>query len=433
MTMQVPFINDNPQFPACTAGRTYKNRARSNIIILLAIVFLWSISGCRQATKEEVTPNSDIYYTCSMHPNVIAAKPGNCPICGMKLIAASKSQTQKPDEIQLSDAQISLGNIRVDTLRDSIVEDKTVLTATLTIDQQTTAANSTRIDGRIEKLYFKNSGDYVHKGDKLFDLYSEELNTGKQEYINALQNQRIAGNTLIDYSQLAQNAKNKLLLWGMSASDIRNLENKTAAGPLTSFYSAASGTITSLAVKEGDYVPEGTTIMELADLSTLWAEAQVYSSDFATMKSEGTAVVRVPDLNNLEIKGRIGFVNPEINPNTRINLVRITIPNPGNQLRPGMAAYVYINNSRHNGLTLPSDAVLRGESGESVWIKTGDHAFKVKMVRTGLEDNNMVEIVSGLQTGDVVVVSGTYLLNSEYIFKRGASPMAGMDMSNMKM
>jgi Cu(I)/Ag(I) efflux system membrane fusion protein len=94
-----------------------------------------------------------------------------------------------------------------------------------------------------------------------------------------------------------------------------------------------------------------------------------------------------------------------------------------------MAAYVTIKNKQQNGLLLPSDAVLRNNNNASVWVETGDHTFQNKMVTVGIESENQIEIKSGLQTGDVVVVSGAYLLNSEYIFKKGSSPMAGMDMS----
>ena len=388
----------------------------------------------KQGAKEvAVTKDPDVYYTCSMHPNVMQEKPGNCPICGMKLIEAKKSQTQKPDEIQLSDGQMQLGNIQVDTIRNGSIGDNMVLTATLNFNQRNITALSARIAGRVDKLYFKNTGDYIHKGDKLFDLYSEELNNAKQEYLNALQNQHELGNSLIDYKQLAESAKNKLLLWGMSESQVNELATTHKTSSLTSFYSTANGYITTLDIKEGDYVTEGGTIVQLADLSTLWAEAQVYTSQLSEIDSRGSATVQIPDLNNLEINGKIEFVNPEINPDTRINLIRITIPNNNNQLHPGMPAYVYLKNRQHKGLTLPANAVLRDGKSASVWIKTGEHSFKVKMVETGIEDDNNIEITSGLQKGDVVVVSGAYLLNSEYIFKRGSNPMQGMDMSKMKM
>lgn len=117
-----------------------------------------------------------VYYTCSMHPQVMKPKPGKCPICGMGLIAVQRSNTANADEIKLSDQQIQLGNIKSDTINGGMLGDRIVLNATLNIDQRKSTSISARVMGRIEKLYFKNTGDYVNKGDRLYDLYSEELN-----------------------------------------------------------------------------------------------------------------------------------------------------------------------------------------------------------------------------------------------------------------
>ncbi|HTH31171.1 MAG TPA: hypothetical protein VL946_07460, partial [Lacibacter sp.] len=108
-----------------------------------------------------------------------------------------------------------------------------------------------------------------------------------------------------------------------------------------------------------------------------------------------------------------------------INLIRVSIPNSGNQLKPGMPAYVVLKSRQRKSLTLPIDAVIRDGKGATVWIKTGDHSFKSKMVRVGLESNDRIEIKYGLNEGDVVVMSGAYLLHSEYVFKKGVDPMAG--------
>ena len=266
----------------------------ANFCLILSIaccLLLIAVAACKNKGSKEVavTTDPDVYYTCSMHPNVMQEKPGNCPICGMKLIEAKKSQTQKPDEIQLSDGQMQLGNIHVDTIRTGSIGDNMVLTATLNFNQRNITALSARIAGRVDKLYFKNTGDYIHKGDKLFDLYSEELNNAKQEYLNALQNQHELGNSLIDYKQLAESAKNKLLLWGMTESQVNDLANTRKVSPLTSFYSTANGYITTLGIIEGDYVTEGVTIIQLADLSTLWAEGQVYTSQLASIDKEGNS------------------------------------------------------------------------------------------------------------------------------------------------
>ena len=392
-----------------------------------SITILLFLLACK-SKKEKTTVNSDVYYTCSMDPQVKENKPGKCPICKMDLTPATKSSNMVMDEIELSDQQVQLGNIHMDTIRNAAFGDQVILTATLNFDQSKQNAVSARVMGRVEKLYFKNMGDYVSKGAKLFDLYSEELNNAKQEYLLVLEKQTILDNSVINFTQLVQSAKNKLLLWGMNEMQIKELVKNKRATPLTSFYSTYSGYLTSLDVKEGEYVAEGGTIVRLADLSTVWAEAQAYASQLSLIDKGGQALVQFPDLKGKEATGRIEFVNPEINADTRINLIRVTVPNSDNQLKPGMSAYVVIKNRQHTSLSLPTDAVIRDSKGASVWVLIKGNKFKYKMVEIGLESKDRVEIKSGLKDGDVVVISGAYLLNSEYIFKIGSNPMEGMKM-----
>jgi len=400
---------------------------RYSLIIATAFLFF---ASCKN--KKEITPKSDTYYTCSMDPQVVEYKPGKCPICHMELTQVKKSNGENKDEIQLSEQQVQLGNIKTDTIRNGTIGDQLVLTATLNFDQVKANAVSSRVMGRIEKLYFKNLGDYVRKGAALYDLYSEELNNAKQEYLLALeQKNAFASETAIDFNQLLQSARNKLLLWGMSEIQIQQLTNNKKATTITTFYSTAGGYITQLDLSEGDYVMEGGTIVKVVDLSTLWAEAQVYTSQLSEVDKNSVVTVQLPDFDGKEIKGRFEFVNPEINPDTRINLIRVSIPNNGNRLKPGMPAYVILKSPQRKSLTLPINAVIRDGKGATVWVKTGLHSYKNKMVEVGLESEDRIEIKSGLSAGDVVVVSGAYLLQSEYIFKKGASPMSGHDMSTM--
>ncbi|WP_407524581.1 efflux RND transporter periplasmic adaptor subunit [Lacibacter sp. MH-610] len=392
--------------------------------LTISLITLFILAACKN--KNNVAADPDTYYTCSMDPQVVEYKPGKCPICKMDLTPVKKKNGEKKDELQLSDQQMQLGNIQADTIRNGSIGDQLVLTATLNFDQMKASSVSSRVMGRVERLYYKNLGDYVKKGAALYEIYSEELNNAKQEYLLELDKKKtFAAETVIDFDQLIQSAKNKLLLWGMSEAQINELAEKRKATPTTTFYSTAGGYITQLDIREGDYVMEGGTIVKLADLSTLWAEAQVYTSQMAEVNSNSMATVQLPDFDNKEIKGRIEFVNPEINPDTRINLIRVSIPNAGNQLKPGMPAYVLLKSPQRTSLTLPVDAVIRDGKSATVWIKTSASTFKSVMVQTGLESNDRIEIKSGLKEGDVVVLTGAYLLHSEYVFKKGVDPMAG--------
>ncbi len=399
-------------------------------ILLMAYCLLLIFSSCKEKSKEKAVPvNKNVYYTCSMHPQVHEDHPGNCPICGMKLIAVSlASKPATATEIHLSAEQIRLGNIKTDTIGRGNIGSKLLLTGTLNFNQNELSSVNARVEGRVDKIYFKSVGDFVHKGDILFDLYSEQLNNAKQEYVNALEQESTIGNTLINYAALVESARNKLSLWGMSDPQIKQLAMSKKASTLTSFYSTAAGYITSFNVNEGDYVMEGGSIVQLANLATLWAEAQVYTTQMSPVNMNDKVTVQIPDLNNMNINGTVDFVNPEMNPGTRINLVRVTIQNKDNLLRPGMAVYLIINKKQHNSLTLPSDAILTDSKGSTVWVQTKSGVYEIRMVTTGVEESDAVEITSGLNDGDIVVTSGAYLLNSEFIFEHGKNPMAGMKM-----
>lgn len=420
--------------PIFQFSSTSSRLSRMSQLIFPLLLLLVLLASCHAATKKPASKDPDVYYTCSMDPQVVEAHPGKCPICHMELTAVHKSQQQHPDELRLSPEQIQLGNIHVDTIQSTNLGSQTVLTGTISLDPTRAQAISARVAGRIERLYYKTTGNPIPPGSRLYDLYSENLNNTQQEYLLLLQKQKALGNSVVNYDDLVQSAKNKLLLWGMTEAQLTDLTRTGRATTTTSFYSPAGGILTELDVKEGDYVAEGGPIAKVADLSQLWIEAQVYTSQFAQLDPAATAMIQFPDLPGKTLREKIAFVNPEIDPSTRINLIRIQVPNKDNQLRPGMSAYVTLQDPPHKTLNLPSDAVLRSRNMATVWVQTAQNTFKSRMVQTGKEgDGGYTEILSGLQPGDAVVTSGAYLLQSEYIFRNGADPMAGMDMSNMKM
>ena len=413
--------------------RYWQNKILKMKYLFIAAGIIILFATCKNGKTKDMPEtkhagHADDYYTCSMHPQVMLDTPGNCPICGMKLIEVIKTAKSKNEGVQLNEQQIELGNILTDTIRTGIIGEQIVLTATLNTDERKINAVSARVMGRIERLYFKNMGDYVRKGNKLFDIYSEELNSAKQEYLLALEKQKILDNSIVDFTELIQSAKNKLLLWGLSEAQIQEIALNKSTSPVTTFYSPVTGYIISLDLSEGEYAAEGGTIVRIADLSTLWVEAQVYASQLSQINKHAIASVQFPDLPGKQITGKIEFMNPEINSQSRINLLRVTVANSENLLKPGMSAYVTIKGKEVNTLTLPSDAVLRTGTGTSVWIQTGKGSFKSIMVTIGMEDGDRVQIKSGIKAGDIVVIRGAYLLNSEFIFKQGANPMEGMKM-----
>lgn len=393
------------------------------ILFLTSLIFFMSCKG----KKMEHTDHST-YYTCSMHPQVVSDKMGTCPICHMDLVMVKKQSNLKQGEIYLNDEQLRLGNIKTDTLSIGNLNEKMVLTGVLNYNQNERQSISSRVMGRIDKLYHKTVGDYVAVGTPLYEIYSEELNNAKQEYILAVNKKKNFNRAIISIDEIIAAATNKLLLWGLSKNQINDLEQTQKTSNTTTFYSPFSGYITSIAIQEGSYVMEGGNIVDVANLSALWVETQAYSSQLSMIQKNSSSKILIPDLDNLEMNAKVEFINPELNSNSRINTIRFTVSNNSQKIKPGMPVYVIIKNPTIHSITLPTDAVIRNSKGATVWVQTRKNTFISKMVETGIENENRIEIKSGLNTNDIVVTSGSYLLNSEFIFKNGADPMAGMKM-----
>jgi len=178
-----------------------------NLYKLILALLVFTVSCKTKPAEMPMQVDTSLYYTCSMHPQVMQGKEGKCPICGMDLIAVSKSSTNIVDEIKLTDQQIQLGGIQVDTISKSSISEKTVLTGTLNFDQMNAVSLNARVSGRVEHLYFKNIGDQIQVGDKLYDIYSEELNTAKQEYLMAVEKQNKITDAVIDFTEIIKSAK----------------------------------------------------------------------------------------------------------------------------------------------------------------------------------------------------------------------------------
>lgn len=404
------------------------NHLRRFVIPLLILLLLGY--SCK---KKEKAADKDYYYTCSMDPQVMETNPGNCPICKMPLTAVKKEDMANADELHLSDQQVELGHIVTDTIHEQILGDELLLTGELSVDQNKVTAVSSKVMGRIERLYQKSTGTEINKGTPIYEIYSEDLNLAAKELFLAAEKKRLLKTNGVDIDKIIQSARNKLQLYGLSNSQITAIENGTNQSETIIITSPAGGVLLSVDTEEGKYVMEGESIYHVADLSTLWAEVQVYTNDLHRLKEGMVATLYFPGMPDLKMNGKISFVNPELNQSSQINLVRIAVPNKNRQLKPGMQVNVSILWNKVTALALPTDAIIVGEKGASVWIKTGHNKFKNVMVETGMETNEFTEIKSGLNHGDEVVISGAYLLSSEYLFKKGSNPMEGHDMGNMKM
>jgi Cu(I)/Ag(I) efflux system membrane fusion protein len=399
-----------------------------NKIKILTLLFALFFAACKQKPQQSAKQETKAYYTCSMHPQVHEDHDGNCPICGMKLIKVELTDAASSNTITLNATQLQLAGIQTDTIREENTGNEKTLTGTVTTNENTAAEFSARLAGRIQQLFVRTVGERVAIGQPIYALYSEDLQEAEKEYLLAKQQQKVLHNPDVDYNRLISAAESKLKLWGLSASQIKNLAATQKVSATATILSNVTGTVSDVSVHEGDYVTEGMTILKTQGLNSLWVEAQLYASETGLYKENDLVNVSFPDLDGQVIKGKVEFMNPELSEASKVDLIRISIPNPQGLIRPGMQAYIAIGGENNHSLAVPTSAILTNGKGSMVWVKNTNGSFSPKMIKTGTGNQNYMPILSGLNAGDVVVTNGAYLLNSEAVFKNGSDNMAGMKM-----
>lgn len=336
-------------------------------------------------------------------------------------------ETIPPDTkgLILSDLQMQLGNIHTDSVTMQVLGDELLLTGVLSINQNNITSISSRVMGRIENLYFKNIGDQVIIGQPLYDIYSEDLQLSIKEYKLATAKKKALDFKAVDVNAIISAAKNKLVLYGLSNKQIQEIESAEFVADVITIFSSVSGIITSIDNSEGSYIMQGESIYHISDLTELWADVQIYADNLDKVSKNLTATIFIPGISGFKTSGLISFVNPELNATSQINVLRLEIENKEGKLTPGMQINASILLNKINVLSLPNDAIIRDAKGASVWVQTGDKQFELIMIEPGIETDEFTEIRSGLKRGDIVVISGAYLLYSEYLFRMGTNPMEG--------
>lgn len=320
------------------------------------------------------------------------------------------------NKIMLSEAQIQLANIKVSETDEEEISQDLMLTGVLKVNEQSAVIISSRTTGRIEKLFFKNAGDVVNKGDSLYRIYGEELVAAEREYVT-LQNNNWNFSGKFEPSLVLEN---KLLLLGMLPSQVAKLKKDGKILFTVTIYSPVNGTIRSVNITEGQYVSSGETLFELADDNQLWIEAIAYQSDLKYIKPGLPATVNIPAAGNISVRCRIGSVDPSFQQGKNTAIVRSQIDNRAKNFYPGMFATMKIEANKTRGITVPVSAVISGKDGNRIWIRNEDGSFSARQVTTGIQSENSVIVLSGLRKTEMVVTSGAYLLNSELILKKGS-------------
>jgi Cu(I)/Ag(I) efflux system membrane fusion protein len=395
----------------------------------LLIVFLL-FTDCNNKKTEDHSAHQDMantYYTCSMDSQVKEDKPGKCPICHMKLTPIKMDQSAA-NEISLSDQQILLGNITLQNISETNSRVVDAFTGILNADQEKIKSISARAMGRIEKLYVKTLGDYIKINQPIYILFSEDIAIVKQDLVVAFKQLSIPGDFGKNAQNLLNSAKQKLQFYGLTEQQIESIKANSDVSPYTTFYSTYSGYISEVAATEGGYVMEGSSIIKLTDFSKLWLEVQININYAKRIYIGQNAQVSFVDFPDKTINSSVSFINPELNADTRLLLIRMDIPNSNMLLKPGMQATAKLVQNNVKGLFIPVDAVIRDENATYIWLEKTHGIFENMMVETGLEVNGMIEIKTKIDESKKIVVTGAYAINSEYKFRKGSDPMAGMKM-----
>lgn len=392
-------------------------------IIFLSITILFALAGCKSKNENHAGHDSGTYYTCPMHPSVKSNSPGSCPVCNMSLIKVEKQNNEHTQQdgnfITIEKQQQQLAGIKTDTVKFQAIIPASTILGTVAIDEEQVTTISSRVKGRIDKLYIKTSGEYIRKGNPVYAIYSEQLFADEKEFL-ALSEKRTNNTTenkLLD--DMLSASKNKLLLWGLSEKQIAELGKNKSASPQIIFYAQTEGYVTEVLVKEGEYVEVGTSIVKLTTLNQVWIDAQVYSNEIEKISGSNSFQVFSETYPDEVYMGRLVFSNPGVEDNRKVQLLRLKIDNAKNNLIPGMMVYVSPKQNSKPVLAVPKSAVLL-EKMKTVWVLAHDNTFEQRMVKTGAENKFWIEIVSGLKEGETIVTEGAYLISSEFILKSGA-------------
>lgn len=402
--------------------------------LLLMSALLFTTLACSNVNKSDERGDHPLKdsvahvnaYTCPMHPEVVRDKPGTCPVCGMALVPKRTTGSGfSVNDLMLTDSQIKLGNITTQKVTTHAIGQTIVVNARLAVNQDLSEIVSSRAAGRIEKLYVKETGRTIQKGQPLYQLYSESLLTLQRELLLAKEQYETLGSTEKRYKSFYDAAKRKLLLYGLTESQVKKIEDSKVVQNSLLFQSPASGIVTEISTAEGQYVSEGTMLMKIENVGKLWLEAELYPTETAWANVGDKISVRISGYDNEVTEATITFLSPEYRANSQIVVMRASLQNPDLKYMPGMQARAFFSHSSKEALAIPVEAVIRDGNGTHVYVQRGINTFRPQIVKTGIEDFEQVEITDGLQQGDTVAVTGAYLLYSEIVLRKGNDPMTG--------
>lgn len=376
-------------------------------------------------------------WTCSMHPFIIKDKPGTCPICGMELIKkisdAQNAAVQTPEQkqqadmlghVSLSPTQRIMANVATVAVQSSALNKEINAVGIVQYDQSRQAKVTAWIAGRIDRLDVNRVGDMVSRNKPVAEVYSPDLLATQQEYLLAVKSrEQLKNSPITAISQngdgLVQSARQRLMLFGVKESQITELERAGKPNIRLPIYTPQSGVVIEKMVQQGQYVNTGDVLFNVADLSRVWVEIEVYENEFPNIHIGQQVEIRSQSFPGKPFNGRIAFIYPFLDPKTRTVKARVEMANPGMRLKPDMFVNAIIKVPLGKAIVVPVTAVIDTGKRKVVWVETDPGMFEPRDVQTGQQTDDKIQILTGLKDGDKVAVSGGYLIDSESQLKGG--------------
>ena len=379
-----------------------------------------------------------LYYVDPMHPAYRSSKPGTAPDCGMDLVpvyADPAAQSIVPNEMLASGAEIGpsvqqLYGIRLAKAERQAQQQSVRLFGRVSAEDTRTFRVDFGADGYVKETHGDSVGTHVMKDQHLALIYSPDFLAVAGGYLAANERTPGAPNAAKDITSASAAAQNsatvlaradRLRNLGMSDTQIDEMTQSRKLPEDVYIVSPVDGFIVTRGISPGMRVMRETALYSVADLSKVWIEAEVFGRDAQSIRPGTSATVTVPD-SNQALRASILSILPDVDPVTRAIKVRLEVNNPGTKLRPGMFVNVTVPVSQPDGLSVPADAVLDSGLEKRVFVQTTENHFEPRMVETGWQMGGRVQILNGLREGDVVVSSGTFLVDSESRLHSDARP-----------
>ena len=412
------------------------NRYLKFAILFLAVVFIGIaiyFFAVKSGSHSEMEHQEDVY-TCSMHPQIIRDKPGSCPICGMALVKKitedHMEDSHSIDHLLKPTDNFVVGNYQTETVKETAISSEVNLPGTVIYDPNSSVNISARISGRIEKLYVNYKYQRVAKGQKIFELYSPELLTEQQNFIYLITNDN-------QNTSIINSAKQKLLLYGMTNSQVNALASAKKTNPIITIYSPADGIIMgteqmantnsapmssasnnteTLDIKEGNYIKKGEGVFRLMNTDKVWGVFNVLEGYNGLVKiNQPINITSELDEKNT-IYGKINFVETQLNPADRTNRIRVYLNNEKLKLPIGIRLQGVVQLKSTKGIWLHKQALVSLGETKVVFLKK-ENGFKATAVHTGIEMADFIQIADGISVGDTIAQNGQYLIDSESFIK----------------